>query len=248
MAKRLKHLKIKEVSIVDRGAGEGVRVVMMKRRPRYEFNDAYSLVPIVDPVERAKREIADNLAVAKSLSASLGDIEMHTEVSEVAKAAQAIVKRFDDRVAEIAKRHSISHNAALLKISSSPEDAALWRDYRQAQQLIAPPTPTPEPAPVVVSDAYSKMMAKAERRAEKNGTSVATEFSKIYQARPDLAQQDKQHFFDKAAGGVDANESLIIAIMAALGCDRARAAGLALEMRSKNPAESLLHVTTRDAA
>jgi hypothetical protein len=34
-------------------------------------------------------------------------------------------------------------------------------------------------------------MRKAEKRAQKNGTRVATEFSKLYAERPDLAAADR---------------------------------------------------------
>src|SRR5579863_9373264 len=74
--KRLTRLKISEVSAVDRGAGEGVRVVFMKRAggKRFRFNDADSLVPGDDDqadvgkssLDRALAEIAEHHRFVKA--------------------------------------------------------------------------------------------------------------------------------------------------------------------------------------
>jgi hypothetical protein len=255
--KRLTRLKVNEVSLVDRGAGEGVRVVLMKRK----FGGADSLVRIgkivgvrhqstddADPIAKAKQEIAENLAVAKSLAVTKED-PMET-TSEVMKAA---VAKVDGRIeAIIAKsERPISRDGAILKMATSrdPADIEAWQIHKAL--AVAPPTPVAEAAPVATSAAYDEMMAKASKRAAKHGTSVASEFSKLYTAPENqaLAAADRSAHLAKAAtGGVDPNESLVQALMASLGCDENHARGIALELRSKRPPASTLTVRTRDAA
>jgi hypothetical protein len=207
--KRLTAIKLHEISVVDNGAGGDHRpqsrpaIVLMKRqKPRYVMGPAFNLIPADDDtdtvdkvdtsLDRALQEIEETRQLQKSLAVTKEDNSMDT-VTDVAKAAAvAVVKRFDGIVDGVAKRHQISRSAALLKVAADSEMAADWFAYRQASQVIgSPPAPTPEPEPVAVSDAYTKMMRKAEKRAARNGTRVATEFSKLYAERPDLAAQDR---------------------------------------------------------
>jgi hypothetical protein len=199
MAKKLTKIRIDEVSAVDSGAGRGVRVVMMKRAgKRYRFNEAGSLVPVgkfdtSDSLSRALEEVQQHREFRKAAAPLVGDQHMQTtETVDVNKAATAVIKKFDDHVAEFANRHNITRGAALLKIAASPDDAALWCSYREAQQVIGvPAAPTPEPAQVLVSEAYQKMAKKAAKLAKREGISEASAFSKVYASRPDLAAQDR---------------------------------------------------------
>ena len=160
--------------------------------------------------------------------------------------AVAIIKKFDDKVDEIAKRHKITRGAALLKVAQDREMAADWFAYRQAPQIVgAQFTPTPEPERTALSPAFVKMQEKAEKRARKNGTWVATELSKIY-ADPenaDLVQADKAFHVSKASGGglPDPMEELVRTVQMVLGCSIEHARGLALEIRAKKPSGDALY-------
>jgi hypothetical protein len=153
---------------------------------------------------RALEEIEETRALAKSAAPLVGDQHMQTQTVDVNKAAIAIVKKFDDTVDDIAKRYQISRGKALLKVASSGDHADLWASYRAAQQIVGTQLrAAPEPEPVVLSDAYQTMMAKAAKRAAKHGTNVATEFAKLYAdpANRDLLNEDRAAHFAKAAGG-----------------------------------------------
>jgi NADH dehydrogenase/NADH:ubiquinone oxidoreductase subunit G len=197
--KRLTRLKVNEISAVDRGAGEGVHIVLAKRqKPRYRFNDAGSLVPVDkvnDSVERALAEIAEHRAVVKAAAPLTEDHPMET--SEVIKAA---VAKVDDRIAAIIAKSDkpIDRVVAIGRMASSsdPRDIEAWQIHKQLATV--PATPVSAPALEPVSDAYAKMMRKAAKLAQKEGISQASAFAKIYQSRPDLAQQDKAHFFNRA--------------------------------------------------
>ena len=136
--KRLTRLKINEVSAVSRGAGEGVRVVLMKRDggKRYRFNDAGSLVPVdedqadvgkSDRLAAVRQEIEQNRAFAASYAKS----DLEDDMSDVIKAA-------DDRIAAIQKAFpGISRESAMLKLASSraPLDQKIWRDFKDGTAL-----------------------------------------------------------------------------------------------------------------
>jgi hypothetical protein len=124
---------------------------------------------------------------------------METQV-DVAKAdAVAVIKRFDDAVGDLAKRHNITRGAALLKAAAAggPD----WFAYRQAQQIVgAQHQATPEPEPVMVSDAYAKIGKKAAKLAKAENISEASAFARVYQTRPDLAAEDKAFHMAKGGG------------------------------------------------
>jgi hypothetical protein len=217
MAKRLKKLRIDEVSVVTAAANPGARVAIMKRvtgfddtgellidgvprwRRKKMGGGAVAKVDTSTSVERALAEIEETKRFAKAHAAVTEVIPMETQDVTKAAAAVAVVKRFDGIIAEIAKRHNITPGAALLKVAQDREMSAEWFAYRQAQQIDgAQVRAAPEPEPVVESDAYQTMMAKATKRSARHGTSVASEFSQIFAQRPDLAAEDRAFHFSKA--------------------------------------------------
>jgi hypothetical protein len=165
-ARRLSALKILEVSAVDRGAGEGVRIALMKRagaRPRFRFNDADSLVPIENDVDQAvaaaKREIAENIAVAQKPAGSnptekrqqMGErMEPQTDLATVAK----------KHIEAIAKAQGCGFDRALLTCSQSrdPADRAAWDIIKFSGSSAAP---------VEVEKASEKAVRKGLKRLEK---------------------------------------------------------------------------------
>ena len=212
--KRLTKLRIDEVSVCDSGAGRGVEVVLMKRD--VGFNDAGELtidgvprwrrkmtggVTKVDTgdtsLDRALEEIEETKRFAKAHAAPLTE-DHPMETSEVMKAA---VAKVDDRIAAIIAKSDkpISRVVAIGRMASSsdPRDIEAWQLHKSIASV--PATPVSAPAPV--SPAFLKMQKKAAKLAQKEGISQASAFSKIYASRPDLAQADKQFFFNKAAGG-----------------------------------------------
>jgi hypothetical protein len=200
-ARKLVRLSISEVSAVHAAANPYAAIKIMKRdKPRYRWGPAFNLIPAEDDtvakgetsLDRALLELEEHRKFAKTV-APIVENSMQTQHVDINKAAAiAVVKRFDGIVDEIATRHKISKAAALLKVSSSADYAADWFAYRQASQAIeVPAAPTPEPAQVLVSEAYQKMAKKAAKLAKREGISEASAFSKIYQSRPDLAAADR---------------------------------------------------------
>jgi hypothetical protein len=270
--KRLTRLKISSVDAVDRGAGEGVRIMLMKRdRPRFVMGPAFNLIPAADDtgegdgvakgstsLEKALAEIAETRQLAKSLAVTKAHAAPLTEdhpmeTSEVMKAA---VAKVDDRIAVIMKREpTISRDVAYLRLSSSTDDLdqEAWQIHKQLATV--PATPVSAPAPVTVSEAYAKMQKKAAKLAKRENISQASAFAKIYQARPDLAQADKQFFF--TGGSVPVGKGLESVVFDNM-CRAIRASfpGISdaqvrhwvdLTLQGKPPKE-MLTVRTRDAA
>lgn len=83
-AKRLKNLVISEVSSVDRGAGEGVKVLLMKRA------DA--------DIEKIAPQLDDAITALKK---SFTDIEADKSINDKATARAEVLKEFTDHVAEL---------------------------------------------------------------------------------------------------------------------------------------------------
>lgn len=83
-AKRLKNLVISEVSSVDRGAGEGVKVLLMKRA------DA--------DIEKIAPQLDDAITALKK---SFSDIEADKSINDKAAARAEVLKEFTDHVAEL---------------------------------------------------------------------------------------------------------------------------------------------------
>jgi hypothetical protein len=202
--KRLTNLRVTSVDAVDRGAGEGVRIVLMKRARSYRWGPAFNLVPddgdavgkASTSLERALQEIADHRAVVKAAAPLTEDHPMET--SEVMKAA---VAKVDDRIAAIIAKSDkpIDRVVAIGRMASSsdPRDIEAWQIHKQLATV--PATPVSAPAPVTVSPAFMKMQKKAAKLRKADPTlSEASAFARVYQSRPDLAQQDKAHFFAKA--------------------------------------------------
>jgi hypothetical protein len=93
-----------------------------------------------DSLAKAKAEIKANKRFLKE------NPVMDTQI-DIAK-AEAITKRFADRVDEIARANFISHQSATMRLAStsaliSKSDAELWASYRAASQLIADNRPAP---------------------------------------------------------------------------------------------------------
>ena len=139
--KRLTHLKIDSVDAVDRGAGEGVKIMLMKRAPG--FDGAYGLLGRNgkprwqrkaaegtggdDSLQKALAEIEETRAFVKAAAPLMGDTMQTREVD--------VVKAMSSRIAEIRKADpSIrSDNHALLKLSESraESDQTLWRSWKK---------------------------------------------------------------------------------------------------------------------
>ena len=274
MPKRLTKLVITEVSAVDRGAGEGVKVMLLKRdKPvekqlTWDVKDAHGRV-ISNHSRRkdakrernrlnekargdrsiaaAHREIAENKRFMEAHAhAAVQKTEEKVVETDVAKAAAAVVQKFNARCEQVAKTEGISLASATLRIASANGNAAfgressdfqLWQDYRKASEIVVASAPAPVAAPApMVSDAYAKMMKKAGKVAKRENISVASAFSKVFSANPDLAQADRAWNVAKAnGGGIDPDEQLVRALVASLGVSEDHARGLALEIRSKKP-------------
>ena len=146
MPKRLTKLRVTEVSAVDRGAGEGVRVVLMKRGAHFtgadELVDKWEVrdqdgkvVGTYSSKKKAKRE-RDRLNAAgradTSVEKALAEIDAnewfvktaltedkmnYTEIEKAA--AQTVVQKFNARVDEIAQRDRVSHATAMTKIAGA---------------------------------------------------------------------------------------------------------------------------------
>jgi len=202
-----------------------------------------------DSLAKAKAEIKANKRFLKE------NPVMDTQI-DIAK-AEAITKRFADRVDEIARANFISHQSATMRLAStsaliSKSDAELWASYRAASQLIADNRPAPVVAAPVpqVSAAYGELQKRAaELRKNDRKLSEASAFAAVYQdpANRDLVAADRQFHFNKSARLPDPDEVLTQAIMDSMNCDRAHARGVMLEIRSKKPPASTLY-GSRNAA
>jgi len=136
MAKRLTKLRIDSVDAVDRGAGEGVKVMIMKRDgarrwdvPRgYRWNDAYDLVP-VDDADRQAASVAKAMAEIEANKAAIGKAAPRMEDIMT----DDIIGTMSDRVAEIAKAAGCTTEAAMMRLAESraPEDQELWRTFKE---------------------------------------------------------------------------------------------------------------------
>ena len=275
MPKKLTKLKITEVSAVDSGAGRGVKVMLLKRdappvaveKMSWDVLDAHGRI-ISNHSRRkdakrarnalnekargersiaaAHREIAENKRFMEAHARAAVQTEDKVVETDVAKAAAAVVQKFNARCEQVAKTEGISLASATLRIASANGNAAfgressdfqLWQDYRKASEIVVASAPAPVAAPApMVSDAYAKMMKKAGKVAKRENISVASAFSKVFSANPDLAQADRAWNVAKAnGGGIDPDEQLVRALVASLGVSEDHARGLALEIRSKKP-------------
>lgn len=95
----LKDLTIGEVSSVDRGAGEGVRVVLMKR-------DTSGAQPVIDfnAIKKAfgKTKTADAAEIAKAVQAAqdcIAEIEKDESIVDKAAATAEVLKQLNDHLA-----------------------------------------------------------------------------------------------------------------------------------------------------
>lgn len=89
MPRQLKNLVISEVSSVDRGAGEGVKILLMKREP----NDRDDVVIDFD-VLRSLKKIAPEIAAGIDAAVA----KLREEMADPTK-AEAAIQKFNDQIA-----------------------------------------------------------------------------------------------------------------------------------------------------
>jgi hypothetical protein len=193
---QLKNLRIKEVSSVDRGAGEGAKVVLMKR------------VAAKDPVQdflRAEKKKRKKAKKAKNRipHATLAPNEPHPLVkyAGIAKAAAAAVEAgktetpreefYKAMMARAAKKalpgETVEKALSRLLLANDPKTSALLK----AQRLAVIPEPAAAPVIKSASSATARMNALAEehRNAEialGKMCSTAQAFTKVYTARENI--------------------------------------------------------------
>jgi hypothetical protein len=212
-AKRLTRLVISEVSAVDRGAGEGVRIALVKRAAKGErwagnFDGAIGLDKAGNrkPAKKAKRIKSD---MGKPISATTKAtnpapapapvIEEEHPMPKVSNAVAAMSERADEILKSDSSIRSRESAIAKVAVSADPRDRQIWDAYRADFDAPA----QAEPAPIAkVSSAYTQLMAKASILAKKIGVSEAVAFSKIYTAPENwgLVQPDKAFNYARMAG------------------------------------------------
>jgi len=176
MPKRLTRLKIDSVDVVDRGAGRGVQVKLMKRNyatpTGYRWGGAYNWVRtekqnVPAPVRFETYE-TDADRRAASVAAAKREITENMNTAAIGKAAPRlednmtddIITTMSDRVAEIAKAAGCTTEAAMMRLaeSRSLEDQELWREYK----LNTAPAPTAIGKAVDPDKAARKMAKRAD--------------------------------------------------------------------------------------
>jgi hypothetical protein len=176
--KRLTKLRVDSVDVVDRGAGEGVRIALIKRdgdpkrRGHAHFDDAYGLIRADGrswrtkatrdagdaAIEKARAEIEQNYA-APALKR-----QMEEEMEQVVDIAKAM----ENRIATMMKRDPTirSTASAMLKLAESrdPADQELWRGYKTGTA----------PAGAVAKEDTEFSVKKALRRMSERVTELQT--------------------------------------------------------------------------
>jgi hypothetical protein len=222
MARKLKKLRITEISSCDVGAGVGCRIVLAKRDPgapvRFTKDGRHWDVPgdlsILDHLITHANELGLNIEgaarstpVEKTVNHFMGTVMEQPIAKMYARAAE--IMKADDK---------LSHDQAIAKIatSSRKEDQILWKAYKETATV---PPPAAAPAPTATSPAYEKLMKRARKLARREGLSEAQAFSRIYSdpANAELVGAEKAEFFAKAAPrrpSDTAFENLVAAILA----------------------------------
>jgi hypothetical protein len=150
MARRLKKLKILEVSACDRGAGEGTRILLMKRAN--------------------KEADMDMVVVAKRVAA--GEPTTLTKADsfiELQKRAEA-----DRQPGETPERAFSRYST-----TTTDGRALLAANLYGPGPDYCPPAPVTPPQPVT-SAAYQKLMKRARKLAGREGITEASAFAKVY--------------------------------------------------------------------
>jgi hypothetical protein len=212
MPKRLKALKILEVSAVTAAANPHAAVKITKRMPHDvidsrtgevvgEFSNRRKAAKERDRLNagarslaEAEAEIAENRRYAKS-HAAVTEENMQTEIVDIAK-AQSILTQVDKRVDEIARTHFISHQGALMRLAQTSalvnkSDAELWQGYRLAKQLVEDNRPAPIAAPVQVAGPAFAAMAKRVDAIMKADSTVRSRESAIAKVATSVIPSDQ---------------------------------------------------------
>lgn len=173
--RRLKNLVIEEVSSVDRGAGEGVKVLLMKRDDQED--DVIDLAAIRAALALAKKD--PNIdAEVKKLRDTIAAIQSDAKITDKDAAAALAVKQFKDAVgidpdktektmteAEIQKKIDEAVTAAVKKVTddSSVKIAKLELDAAFAKM----PAAHQEFAKAMSEDDKKKFVGKPDAEREK---------------------------------------------------------------------------------
>jgi hypothetical protein len=170
MTRKLTKLRINEVSLVDRGASPGARVLLYKRddaRPFGKGDDHMDLVAV------AKRVVA-------------GEPTAFVEKRDFYAAIES-------GAAEIRKADEPPEQAFARFCETDPRGQILLKAHKMAKGADHRPEPEPEPV-VPQSIAYAKLCRKAEKARRKDPSlSEAAAFAKVY-ANPknrDLVEADR---------------------------------------------------------
>jgi hypothetical protein len=178
MPKTLRDLKITEVSSVDRGAGEGVQVKLVKRHGRDDAGSVDDPKPtyggiIVSDSDRAVGKIM--IGVAKAVISGRQGYPRQTK-EELYKALE--------RGAEACRRQGEAEDAAFTRFATQDDTGRL---LMQAHSLVRGPQFTNLPEPVTKAapdygDAYGQLLRKASalRKAQPDLTE-AQAFAMVYE-------------------------------------------------------------------
>lgn len=108
MPRILRNLRINEVSGVDRGAGEGVKILLMKRAEGEGLSTAQAQ-DIIEKISDAMRGGADEKLIGAAIAAldkSVGEIIADGKPAEREADLAASLKQFSDHLAGLTKEHA----------------------------------------------------------------------------------------------------------------------------------------------
>lgn len=181
MARHLKNLRIDEVSSVDRGAGEGVKVVLIKRLNEGATDDVVIDFNAMRKALAAKPENADQIDQAVGLlRKSIESINADSTVIDKAAAIGESVKQFHEHIAGLAPVHK--------------EDSM-----------------TPEQIAELVTKSVTEAVAKATKDSTDRVAKLELDlqFERLPQAHKDfckaMSADDKKKFMDKKTEDRDAD-------------------------------------------
>ena len=199
MAPKLKNIRVNEVSLVDRPANKGAKVVLMKRDDEGNKMKNY---PWMDPREDAVDK-PDDSAIALAHAKKIGDqwrrLRHHLMKSESGdgmskvEIGQKMMDALDVAALEIRKREpNLTPEQAFSKAYSDPANRSIVKAERWANGFRDLPVEQEEPIEISKAEAMSQLNAKAaELRESHPELSEAQAFSKVFTANPALARAER---------------------------------------------------------